>query len=196
LIAARWDLYRMEYEAILDDVEAQKASGASESAVYWKALKSQDALASDTLEAMAYNPPPGEESLEKAIGRDRWALEKKLEDPARARGRSSCVKSMGENPSSRPFDIGPFYRAAGLLPGTNPARKGGFVLPPGCRTVTEREPGLKLILRAGDGTGTVVMGGEESPLAYDYLVVPPETPWLVENTGKKPLEVEYIALQP
>ena len=46
------------------------------------------------------------------------------------------------------------------------------------------------------GQGTIRIGGVSQPLAYDYVTVPPEAPYIVENGGNDPLDVEYIALEP
>jgi hypothetical protein len=41
-----------------------------------------------------------------------------------------------------------------------------------------------------------VAGGEEKPLTYEYVTVPPETPYLIENPGGDPLNVEFIVINP
>jgi hypothetical protein len=183
-------------ESLFGDIQYKRDAGASESTVYWDSLKNIDSLREDLQESLAFNSPPGERSVEEASAKDRWELLKRLEDPARIRNRLACVKAPEENARPSSFDIGPFYRAVGLLPGTNPLRKGAFEVPPGCRTVTQRESGAQLIFRSISGQGRVVAGGEEKPLTYEYVTVPPETPYLIENPGGDPLNVEFIVINP
>lgn len=196
LIRSRWDEYRSRVDFLFEDIRAKRDGGASDSRVYWESLKAHENLAAAVEEDLAYNTPPGERSLEEAVAKDRWELLKRLEDPARTRGRAACIVAPGEHALSRAVDPGPFYRAAGLLPGTNPLRTESFEVPAGCRTVVQREADLKLIFRASAGRGTLVIGSESRPLAYDYATVLPDTPYFIENAGDGPLQVDFIALQP
>lgn len=196
LIEQRWDDYRARVDLLMEDVRYKRGTGASESAVYWQALKDHRALEEALFESLAYNPPPGERTVEEAAARDRWTLMKQLEDPDRVRGLSTCVSHPEQHGLVHAFDISPFYRAAGMLPGTNPLIKGAFRVPAGCRTVTRREGGMQLILRAAHGQGTVRIGGEERLLAYDYIIIPPEVAFIVQNPRQQPLDVEFIGIQP
>ena len=195
-IERRWETYRSRVDSLLDDIRYKRDAGQSEGTVYWQAIKDQEDLASGLAQGLAYNAPPGQRTVEEAVAVDRRELLKRLEDPARVRGRLACIKSPDETALPPAFDAGPFYRATALLPGTNPLRQESFELPPGCRTVTLREPGVRLILRATRGHGRVLVGTEEHPLAYEYLIVPPEVPYLIENTGTDSLRVDLIALAP
>jgi hypothetical protein len=40
------------------------------------------------------------------------------------------------------------------------------------------------------------VGAEELPLDYEYVTVPPEVSYLIENTGTDSLRVDLIALAP
>jgi hypothetical protein len=197
LIRRHWETYQARVQLLFDDIPYKRKSGVSEASLYWQALKDHEIMASDLVEALAYNPPPGESGAQEAADRDRWELLKKLEDPARVGALSGCVVAPGEHSLPHAFDVGPFYRAAGILPGTAPLQKGAFRVPPGCRTVTRRDSGQKLILRASSGRGVIRIGAQHKPLAYDYVVVPPEAPYIIENHGRgEPLEIDYIAIQP
>lgn len=196
LVERGWEDYRLKVQALLEDVRYKRESGASESAVYWQALKDHRALEENLFESLAYNAPPGERTVEEAAGRDRWTLMKQLEDPARVRGLPGCVAVPEEHALTHAFDVGAFYRAAGALPGSAPLRKGAYRVPAGCRTVTHREAGVKTILRAAKGRGSVRIGTEDKALAYDYVMVPPEAPYIVINSQREPLDVEYVGILP
>lgn len=196
LIDELWREYRAGVSSLTEDIRYKRGSGISESRVYWETINDLETLQKDAQEVLAFNPPKEERSLEDPFARDQWNLLLHLEDPARIRGRLTCVKAPSENPRPDHFDVGPFYRAAGLLPGTSPLRKEAFALPPGCRTVTRRELRNKVILRASQGRGQVIMGNEEVPLSYDYVTVLPEVGYVIENPGKKPMHIELITLAP
>lgn len=196
LIQRHWDAYRARVQALFEDIQYKRGSGASESTVYWQAMKDHGALEAELLESLAYNPPPGEKGVQEAVDKDRWDLLKRLEDPARVRGLSARVVAPGEHALSHAFDAGSFYRAAGVLPGTNPLDRGSFRVPAGHRTVTRRESGRRLILRASQGRGVIRIGAQERALDYDYAIVPPEAPYIIDNPGRAPLDVDFIALLP
>jgi hypothetical protein len=191
LIERHWDAYRGRVQALFEDIQYKRGGGTSESS-----MKDHDAMKEELFEALAYNAPPGERSVEEAVAKDRWALLKRLEDPARVRGLSNCVTAPGEHGVPRAFDVAPFYRAAGVLLGVSPLSKGAFQVPPGCRTATRRESGERMVFRASGGKGKVLIGPQALSLDYDYVLVPPEAPYVIENGGKEPLEVEFISIQP
>jgi hypothetical protein len=65
----------------------------------------------------------------------------------------------------------------------------------GCRTVTLREGGARLILRVHRGKGVAYLGSTKVILAYAYVIIPPDTAYYFENTGDRPLEIDYITLK-
>jgi hypothetical protein len=194
IISNIWNRYRADLSMLAETVDLKRDQGLSENRIYWETTKDLTALQDDTRDQLIHNTPEGERSLDDAFARDRWEMLRRLEDPKRIQGRSGCVKSPEETGAHPAFDAAPFYRAAGMLPGVSPRRKTAYELPEGCRTVTQREPGAKMIIRAKQGKGIVFIGDQRVTLAYDYVVVPPETAYIIENPGPHPLAIEAIAL--
>jgi mannose-6-phosphate isomerase-like protein (cupin superfamily) len=195
LVQKLWSLYQLDFDAIVAEVERRKAAQEQESQIYWNVTQAFYALKEKTAAGLLWNAPDRQKSLDKLLAEDEVALLKMLE-PAeiKTRGRPDCVVGMHDEPRAHNFDTGPFYRSLGALPGQSPTAKGAFAVPPGCRTVMQREPGNKLIFRVSQGRGAAFVGDSETDLQYGYLQVPPDTRYYFENTEREPLYLEFIGL--
>lgn len=188
--------YEEAYETLRQEVPVQRAAGKPDSQIYWDVLHRYDALRARAEEKLVFNAPPGRRSLDEVLQKDEWTLLKDVEDPRsiKTRGAVSCVVAPEEHPRRVNVDIAPFYHSQGLLPAVSPARVGAFEVPVGCRTVTKRESGLKLIVRVSRGRGVAHVGSAENELVYGYLLIPPDAAYYFENTGREPLDLDYVAI--
>jgi mannose-6-phosphate isomerase-like protein (cupin superfamily) len=195
LIFRYWSDYKQDFEKIERDIQVHRRIGSADSQAYWDIMKRFAELRERTQGALIHNAPPGQASLDEVLSRAEWRLLKAVENPSvKTRGRPSCVSAPEEHPRDVKVEAAPFYGSQGLLPTLSPQRVGAFRVMPGCRTVTKRESGLKMILRVSSGKGVAYMGGQEQELLYGYVAIPPDVPYYFENTSTDPLDLEYIAL--
>ncbi len=197
LIEKYWDEYAAGYDNLLNTIQMQKQMKAPENRIYWDAMSAFVRLRSMAEEKLVFNTPPGYRRLQEALNKNEWTLLKAIEiTPKKTRGHIECVVAPEENIRTVTVDVAPFYHhPQGLLPETSPEKIGAFTVPPGCRTVTKRESGIKLIFRLSHGKGVAYMGSSEIDLIYGYFVVPPDTAYYFENTTPEPLNLEYIGLR-
>ncbi len=196
LVARGWNFYEARRDDIFESAEKEHRAGKSESTVYWSALRAFEDLRAETESALVHNTPPGELSLAAALVLDRNKLLKMLEvGPKKTRG---SVRALvpAEHPPAVTMDASAFYHAVDLLPDAPPVSQGALTVPVGFRTVTERRAGARLVMRPTAGGGVAYVGSEEVNFQYGYLTIPPDTPYYFENTGKIPLEIEFVALKP
>ncbi|HOW27201.1 MAG TPA: hypothetical protein PK876_01685 [Elusimicrobiota bacterium] len=212
LVFQSWERYRREFDGLLEDVLLRRRLGEPESRIYWDIMTRYESLKSATERQLLYNamPPlliqadetrsspgrPHEDwSVEAVLARDLWRLLKAIETPGKkTRGPVTQVVAPGELSEAARFDVAPFYQSQGLLPTNSPHRVGGFIVPPGGRTVTVREKGLSLIYRVSKGRGLAYIGSEQQEMDYGYLLIPPDSPYYFENLTQDVLHLEYIAL--
>ncbi len=195
LIELYWEEYKREYEALAREVPLQREAGVSDGQLYWTVMKKFADLRARTQQKLVHNAPPGQFSLDEALLKNEWGLLKSLERlPVRTRGRVACVVAPGEHAREVNVDIAPFYHSQGLLPTQSPQAVGAFTVPAGCRTVTQRESGRKVIFRVSRGKGVAYIGSADKEISYGYLLVPPDVPYYIENVTESPLDLEFVAL--
>ena len=193
----KWALYRAEIDGLLRGISEKKSEGVPESRIYWETLHTFKDLKDQTSESLLFNIPPGEPGLEEAMGHDEAALLEACETtPKKTRGQNVRVVTPHEFESPGKPDIQAFYRSLDLIPDARPLRTGSLTVPPGSRTVTMREDKSHMVFRPKKGNGIAYLGQTEAELRYDYVAVPPDTPYYFENTGAGPLVLEYVGLKP
>ncbi|HRY28891.1 MAG TPA: hypothetical protein P5079_02505 [Elusimicrobiota bacterium] len=195
LVKRYWEEYKSGYEGLQKDILVHRRVGTPESQVYWDIVKRYDDLRSQTEKNLIYNTPPGRASLDEVVQKDRWQILKAVESPnVKTRNKVIGVVAPEEHPRQVNVDVAPFYHSQGYLPTISPDRIGAYSIPKGHRSVTQREAGLKIILRVSKGKGVAYIGSSEKELNYGYLLIPPDTAYYIENVGDDNLDIEYIVL--
>lgn len=195
LIDRYWDEYLVGFEKLQNDVLVHKRVGTPESQLYWDVMKRYAELRARTEEKLIYNTPSGQSSLDEVLVKNEWKLLKNVErGGAKTRNPVKCVVAPDEHPRQILVDAAPFFQSQGMLPTASPLGTGAFFIPPGCRTVTKRESGVKLVLRVSKGKGVVYVGSSEKELSYGYFPIPPDSGYYIENIGPEPLDIEYVVL--
>lgn len=197
LVERQWGIYRREMDALTREVNVKKRDGVSESQLYWETLRTFKEIREQTSTNLLYNTPPEERGLDEAFLQDEVLLLKACETlPKKTRGRDLRVVAPQEHVISAHPDVQAFYRSLDLVPDARPLRSGGFTVPPGSRTVTLREDGVRLVFRPKRGKGIAYTGQTEVVIHYGYLAVAPDTAYYFENTESEPLELEFVGIKP
>lgn len=197
IVEKKWGVYRAEIDGLLRAVSDKKSEAAPESRIYWETRHTFKELKEQISEALLFNTPPGEPGLEEALSRDEATLLMACETTIKkTRGKNVRVAAPHEFESPGKPDIQAFYRSLDLIPDARPLRTGSLTVPPGSRTVTMREDKSRMVFRPKKGSGLAYLGQTEAELRYDYVAVPPDTPYYFENTGAGPLELEYVGIKP
>jgi hypothetical protein len=195
-IETLWVLHQQAFDDFVEDARAKREGGAAEGPLYWETVRLHEDFSSRAERELLHNSPEDGPPLDRLFSRERARLLRAIEPPERVRGRPACVTSPEERSRPGPHDPGPFYRALGMIPQHSPAGTGAFQIPAGCRTPWMRVANLRRVFRAVVGRGSVTVGSQDQPLSYSYVTVPPDAPFLVQNDGSDPLEVEYMDLLP
>lgn len=192
----RWKIQEGAFAALLERVEEWARAQTPESQIYWRALSEFDHWRKDTERAMLFNVPPGETVLTKAL-EDREALVLKAceRGPRRTRRPNPRVVVPAQHAFPSQINVQAFYRFLDKVSQSPAKKSGAFAVPVGARTVTQRENGLRLVVRPLRGNGVAHIGSTEQELGYDYLTFPADTAYYFENTGTTPLEIEYVGLE-
>lgn len=195
LIDRYWDDYLVGLEKLQNDVLVHKRVGTPEGQLYWDVMKRYAELRARTEEKLIYNTPPGQSSLDEILVKNEWKLLKNVErGGVKTRNPVKCVVAPDEHPRQINVDAAPFFHSQGMLPTASPLGTGAFFIPAGCRTVTKRESGVKLVLRVSKGKGVVYVGSSEKELSYGYFPIPPDSGYYIENVAAEPLDIEYVVL--
>jgi hypothetical protein len=195
LIDKHWDDYLVGFEKLQNDVLVHKRVGTPESQLYWDVMKRYAELRAATEEKLINNTPPGQSSLQEILQKNEWKLLKAVESAGvKTKKAPKCVTAPDEHPRQVNVDAAPFFHSQGMLPTQSPLGSGAFFIPAGCRTVTKRESGVKLVLRISKGKGVAYVGSSEKELSYGYMAIPPDSGYYLENTGDDSLDIEYVVL--
>ena len=181
---------------MLEGIDTQARANTPESQIYWRALSDFDRLRRDVERALLFNTPPEGTNLTKALEDQEAALLKACErTPRRTRRANARVIVPAQHAFPASINVQAFYRFLDKVSQTPAKKSGAFAVPPGARTVTQRENGLRMVVRPVRGNGIAYIGTTEQDLGYDYLTFPPDTAYYFENTGATPLEIEYVGLE-
>ncbi|MBP8004322.1 MAG: hypothetical protein KA044_04675 [Elusimicrobia bacterium] len=195
-IERRWKSHQGAFDRLLEEIETLARDKTPESQIYWRALKGFERLGRETERALMFNTPPEGANLAKALEDQEAALLKACErTPRRTRRANARVIVPAQYAFASEINVQAFYRFLDKVTQTPAKKSGAFAVPVGARTVTQRENGLRLVVRPVRGNGVAYIGTMEQELGYDYLTFPADTAYYFENTGTTPLEIEYVGLE-
>lgn len=192
----RWKIQGNAFDALRERLEEWARAQTPESQIYWRALSEFDRWRKETERTLLFNTPPGEAGLTKALeDREAILLIACERGPRRTRRPNPKVVVPSQHAFPSQINVQAFYRFLDKVTQSPAKKSGAFAVPVGARTVTQRENGLRLVVRPLRGNGVAHIGSTEQDLGYDYLTFPADTAYYFENTGATPLEIEYVGLE-